>query len=125
MAGGSAYSIIVDTELDLSNIREQLKKVDAKVKIGAEGEKVSKTVSKAKKETEGLEKSAKNVGLTFQEANMIMEGSARAIGKMAGQVFEVDTAMREFRKVSDFSDTQIGKYTKNLSEVGKTVGRTG
>lgn len=125
MAGGSAYSIIVDTELDLSNIREQLKKVDAKVKIGAEGEKVSKTVSKAKKETEGLEKSAKNVGLTFQEANMIMEGSARAIGKMAGQVFEVDTAMREFRKVSDFSDTQIEKYTKNLSEVGKTVGRTG
>lgn len=125
MAGGSAYSIIVDTELDLSNIQEQLKKVDAKVKIGAEGEKVSKTVSKAKKETEGLEKSAKNVGLTFQEANMIMEGSARAIGKMAGQVFEVDTAMREFRKVSDFSDTQIEKYTKNLSEVGKTVGRTG
>lgn len=125
MAGGSAYSIIVDTELDLSNIQEQLKKVDAKVKIGAEGEKVSKTVSKAKKETEGLEKSAKNVGLTFQEANMIMEGSARAIGKMAGQVFEVDTAMREFRKVSDFSDTQIEEYTKNLSEVGKTVGRTG
>lgn len=86
---GSAYSIIVDTELDLSNIKKQLKGIDANVKVGVD----STGVKNAKKEVDSLKTSAKDVGLTFQEANMIMQGSLDVIKSMVDQVFELDSAM--------------------------------
>lgn len=88
---GSAYSIIVDTELDLSNIQKQLKNINANVKVGVQ----SDQVKEATKEVDNLNNSAKNVGLTFQEANMIMQGSLDAIKAMTEQVFELDSAMTE------------------------------
>lgn len=121
MAGSSAYSIIVDTELDLSNIKKQLKDVNAKVNLGVD----SSGVSSAKKEVDSLKTSAQDVGLTFQEANMIMQGSLDIIRSMTDQVFELDAAMVEFRKVSDFSTSELDSYVDRLSEVGKTLGRTG
>lgn len=88
---GSAYSIIVDTELDLSNIKKQLKGIDANVKVGVD----STGVKNAKKEVDSLKTSAQDVGLTFQEANMIMQGSLDVIKSMVDQVFELDSAMTE------------------------------
>lgn len=118
---GSAYSIIVDTELDLSNIQKQLKGINGKVNLDVD----SNGIKSAKKEVDSLKTSAKDVSLTFQEANMIMQGSLDIIKSMVDQVFELDSAMTEFRKVSDFSTSELDSYVDRLSEVGKTLGRTG
>ena len=121
MAGGSNYSIITDVELDLSSIKSQLKGIDSKIKISADSSGLDKATSSAK----NLNDIAKDIGLTFREANMIMDASASAIRSMVDQVFELDSALTEFKKVSDLSEEGLQSYTSQLSQAGKQFGRTG
>lgn len=121
MAGGSNYSIITDVELDLSSIKSQLKGIDPKIKISADSSGLDKATNSAK----NLNDIAKDIGLTFQEANMIMDASASAIRSMVDQVFELDSALTEFKKVSDLSEEGLQSYTSQLSQAGKQFGRTG
>ena len=111
MSKSSAYSITVDAELNLANIQKQLDGVGAKLKVGTD--------------TSKAQKPAKDMGLTFQEANMIMQASAGALSSMTEQVFELDKAMTEFKKVSDLSGSSLDSYVSNLSQMGKDVARTG
>ena len=47
------------------------------------------------------------------------------IEKMTDQVFELDTSLTEFKKVSDLSGSALDSYVDKLSDMGKEVARTG
>ena len=70
-------------------------------------------------------KAAENLGLTFQEANLIMSKSLDIITSMVDEVYALDSSLTEFKKVSDLSGASLDNYTNKLSEIGKTVARTG
>lgn len=114
------YSILVDVELQTQNIKSQLNKVAKEQKIPV------KVDSKdAVKNLNELEKAIKEVGITFQESNLIMSRSIDAIVSMVDQVYELDTALTEFKKVSDLSGISLDNYVSKLSEMGAEVARTG
>lgn len=114
------YSILVDVELQTKNIKSQLNKIAKEQKIPV------KVDSKdAVKNLNELEKAIKEVGITFQESNLIMSRSIDAIVSMVDQVYELDTALTEFKKVSDLSGSSLDNYVSKLSEMGTAVARTG
>lgn len=84
------YSILVDVELQTKNIKSQFNKIAKEQKIPV------KVDSKdAVKNLNELEKAIKEVGITFQESNLIMSRSIDAIVSMVDQVYELDTALTE------------------------------
>lgn len=84
------YSILVDVELQTKNIKSQLNKIakEQKIPVKVESEDAVKKLNE-------LEKAIKEVGITFQESNLIMSRSIDAIVSMVDQVYELDTALTE------------------------------
>lgn len=95
----SNYSISVDVLLNTSSVRSQLDNLGEALRAG-------------------------NIGLTFQEANLIMSKSLDIIEDMVDQVYELDGALTEFKKVSDLAGDSLDRYVDGLAEAGQTVGRT-
>ena len=115
---GKNYSILVDVELDTSNIQNQLDrsfrntKIDLGAKNAAEG-------------MDELNASTLDTYLTFQAANEIFSKSIEIIEAMVEQVYALNEATIEFQKVSDLSGTSLDNYIAKLSEMGDAVARTG
>lgn len=118
---GSAYSILVDVQLDTSSLQKQLSGLGSSINLKAN----SSGISAASSAVDGLSNSMKNAGLTYQEANMIFDKSVTAIGAMVDQVFEMDSALTEFSKVSDLDSSSLDSYVAKMTELGDTVARTG
>lgn len=116
----SAWAIQVGVELDASakQIAQQLQKYNTTIKVGVDtGDSAGKV--------NDLSTAGENLGLTFQEANLIMSRSIEAISSMIEQVYELDGALTEFKKVSDLSGSSLESYTADLTKMGKQVARTG
>ena len=108
------YKILVDVELETKDIQ---KKIDAATKN-----------AKIKFDSSDLDtaiKQAEKFGLTFQEANLIMNKSLDIISAMVDEVYTLDSAMTEFKKVSTLDGSSLDAYEKKLAKIGKTVARTG
>ena len=123
----SNYSIIVDAELDLKKIKEQLKEVasngiDLKVHGAAQGKKEIDDVTKS---TRQLNEAGQDLELTFNVAHEVFSKFLSVVKDMAGQVYELDAALTEFKKVSDLSGSALDDYVDKLSQLGQAVGRTG
>lgn len=123
----SNYSIIVDAELDLKKIKEQLKEVasngvDLKVHGAAQGKKEIDDVTKS---TRQLNEAGQDLELTFNVAHEVFSKFLSVVKDMAGQVYELDAALTEFKKVSDLSGSALDEYVDKLSQLGQEVGRTG
>lgn len=123
----SNYSIIVDAELDLKKIKEQLKEVasngvDLKVHGAAQGKKEIDDVTKS---TRQLNEAGQDLELTFNVAHEVFSKFLSVIKDMAGQVYELDAAITEFKKVSDLTGSALDDYVDKLSQLGQEVGRTG
>ena len=121
------YSIIVDAELDLKKIKEQLKEVasngvDLKVYGAAQGKKEIDDVTKS---TRQLNEAGQDLELTFNVAHEVFSKFLSVVKDMAGQVYELDAALTEFKKVSDLSGSALDDYVDKLSQLGQAVGRTG
>lgn len=121
------YSIIVDAELDLKKIKEQLKEVasngvDLKVHGAAQGKKEIDDVTKS---TRQLNEAGQDLELTFNVAHEVFSKFLSVVKDMAGQVYELDAAITEFKKVSDLSGSALDDYVDKLSQLGQEVGRTG
>ena len=114
----SNYSILVDVELETSTIKKQLNNAAKNVVINFDTKQAVENVN-------DLTNSVNEMSLTYQEANMIMSKSLEIIGSMVSQVFELDTALTEFKKVSDLSGSSLEAYVDKLTEMGSTVARTG
>lgn len=108
------YSILVDVELDTAKLKTKLKDATkgAKVKLD------SSDIEEAQKQVEKF-------GLTFQEANLIMNKSLEIISAMVDEVYTLDSAMTEFKKVSSLDGSSLDAYEEKLAKIGKTVARTG
>lgn len=123
----SNYSIIVDAELDLKKIKEQLKEVssngvDLKVHGAVQGKKEIDDVTKS---TRQLNETGQDLELTFNVAHEVFSKFLSVVKDMAGQVYELDAALTEFKKVSDLSGSALDDYVDKLSQLGQEVGRTG
>ena len=121
------YSIIVDAELDLKKIKEQLKEVasngvDLKVHGAAQGKKEIDDVTKS---TRQLNEAGQDLELTFNVAHEVFSKFLSVVKDMAGQVYELDAALTEFKKVSDLTGSALDDYVDKLSQLGQEVGRTG
>lgn len=102
------YKIIAQVELDTSSIQKKLDEVG----------------SKAISSNKSLKSVGDNTELTFQQANLVMSKSIDLIESMVTQVYNLNAAETEFKKVSDLNGESLDRYVDKLSESGKTVGRT-
>ena len=121
------YSVVVQAELDLKKIKEQLKEiasngVDLKVHGAAQGKKEIDDVTKS---TRQLNEAGQDLELTFNVAHEVFSKFLSVVKDMAGQVYELDAAITEFKKVSDLTDSALDDYVDKLSQLGQEVGRTG
>ena len=121
------YSVVVQAELDLKKIKEQLKEVssngvDLKVHGAAQGKKEIDDVTKS---TRQLNETGQDLELTFNVAHEVFSKFLSVVKDMAGQVYELDAALTEFKKVSDLSGSALDDYVDKLSQLGQEVGRTG
>lgn len=112
------YSILTDVELNTKNIQKQLN--DA-----AKNSKFVLDTSSATKNVKELTSSVEDVNLTFNVANEIFRTSIDLISSLSGQVYELDNALTEFKKVSDLSGSSLDNYVSKLSTMGAEVARTG
>lgn len=126
MARNSNFSILADVELDLKSIQKQLNQhkivfdIDGK-SIRVAGMGLNELEEQARRASE----SGEDLGLTFQQANMIMQQSIDIIVSMVEQVYQLDDAITEFKKVSDLSGKSLDNYVDKLSIMGSQVARTG
>ena len=114
------YSILCDVDFD---VKKTQKKLNDTLK-GVKGLKINIGAGKAAKEMRDLDKSAADTLLTFQAANSVFRKSVDIIESMVEQVFKLDDALTEFRKISDLSGASLDRYVEKLSVMGQATGRT-
>lgn len=129
---GSNFSILVDVELQTNNIRQQLEaatkgfKIDLNTTSAQQGLKgITDAAGQAKNATDSLSSSGLDAALTFQQANMIFQQSVDTISSMVEKVYEMDSALTEFSKVSDLAGQSLNDYVSQLQSMGSEVARTG
>ena len=121
------YSVVVQAELDLKKIKEQLKEVQSQgvelqVHGAAQGKKEIDSVTQS---TRNLNDAGQDLELTFNVANEVFNKFLSVIQNVASQVYELDAALTEYKKVSDLSNAALDDYVSKLSQLGQEVGRTG
>lgn len=128
MASSGGYSIYVEAELNLDKLKKDLQTKGLKLPLTVDdsgAKKASKTLEDISNKMEDANSQVSQFGLTWQEASSIMSKCVDIIEKMTDQVFELDTSLTEFKKVSDLSGSALDSYVDKLSDMGKEVARTG
>ena len=126
MAKSTNYSILADVVLNLDNIQKQLNSRKYDININTKLDSNIKTeLSDIDKETKDLAQSTEDLGFTYQQFSMIADACVNALTSMYTQVLELDSAITEFKKVSDLQGESLNNYVGNLTEAGKQVARTG
>ena len=111
------YSILVDVEFETQQIQKKLKDATKSLK--------DVKINVDDKDIKDATKAAEDFGLTFQEANLVMQKSLDIISQMVDEVYTLNDSMTELKKVSGLDDSGLDKYQEKLTNIGKTVGRTG
>lgn len=111
------YSILVDVEFETQQIQKKLKDATKNLK--------DVKINVDDKDIKDATKAAEDFGLTFQEANLVMQKSLDIISQMVDEVYTLNDSMTELKKVSSLDDSGLDKYQEKLTNIGKTVGRTG
>ena len=109
------FEILAKVKLDTSDIQSQLQKVqikDLNVGSGLQDQNI-----KIGADTSEFE-------LSISVANAIMREFMEIAGKMVDQVYELDSAMTEFKKVSDLRGSALDTYVEQLGELGQVTART-
>lgn len=128
MASNNDYSILAKVVLDLNNIQSQLNNAAKKVTFKVDGKgirSVTAELDTMSTATQQASKHAEDLGLTYQQARLVMDKCVDTISSMVEQVYTLNSAMTEFKKVSDLRGSGLEDYVQSLSEMGKTVARTG
>ena len=128
MASNNDYSILAKVVLDLNNIQSQLNNAAKKVTFKVDGKgirSVTAELDTMSTATQQASKHAEDLGLTYQQARLIMDKCVDTISSMVEQVYTLNSAMTEFKKVSELRGSGLEDYVQSLSEMGKTVARTG
>ena len=126
MAKSSNYSILIDAQLNLDDIEKKLKSKKYEIPLDTSSIKSGKKdIDNAVQSTENLNDAGKDLELTFNVANEVFNKFTSVIKDMASQVYELDDALTQFKKVSDLNGQALDEYADKLSKIGQTVGRTG
>ena len=126
MAKSSNYSILVDAQLNLDDIEKKLKSKKYEIPIDTSSIKSGKKdIDDAVQSTKNLNDAGQDLELTFNVANEVFNKFTSVIKDMAAQVYELDSALTDFKKVSDLNGQALDEYADKLSKIGQTVGRTG
>lgn len=126
MAKSSNYSILVDAQLNLDDIEKKLKSKKYEIPLDTSSIKSGKKdIDDAVQSTKNLNDAGQDLELTFNVANEVFNKFTSVIKDMASQVYELDDALTEFKKVSDLNGQALDEYADKLSKIGQTVGRTG
>lgn len=125
------FTILARVKLDASDIQKQLddagKKVkDIQIKVRTDGaDSAQRGLEDIGDSADKAAKSVDNLNLTFNVANEVFQVAREVVGDLVQEVYTLNDAMTEFKKVSDLRDGQLDAYVDKLSELGKQVGRTG
>lgn len=103
----SAWNILVGVDFDTTQIKNKLNTALGNTKI--------------KFDTSDLE----DANLTFNVANQLFRESIDLISSLTTEVYELDSSLTEFKKVSDLSGKSLDNYVSKLSAMGTEVARTG
>lgn len=126
MAKSSNYSILIDAQLNLDDIEKKLKSKKYEIPLDTSSIKSGKKdIDDAVQSTKNLNDAGQDLELTFNVANEVFNKFTSVIKDMTGQVYELDDALTEFKKVSDLNGQALDEYADKLSKIGQTVGRTG
>lgn len=126
MGRQSQYSILVDAELNLKDLENQLKGHKYKIDVDSSGAKSgAKNMKDASVSAKELKNAGDDLSLTYQAANDVFRRSIQVISSMIEQVRELDSAITEFKKVSDLSGASLDAYVDKLTKAGQSVARTG
>lgn len=132
MATNRHYSITMGTLLDLTGAWKDYENF----KKAVEGKQVkfdidSKGIKQTGQEVDNLDRSLRTQDetltgnlLTFQAANMLLSKTVDILSSMVDEVFALNAAQIEFRKVSDLSGAALDNYTQKLGKMGRQVART-
>lgn len=122
MASSANYSILLDAEFKAAQIQKSLNDIlkGTKVTVGVSAD----GAQEATQAVENLDQAGQDAGLTYQALNKILTTSIDILSSMADQVFELDDALVEFRKVSDLEGQALDTYVEKLSESREMVART-
>lgn len=128
----SNYNIIVGVDFQKNEVQktldELIKGLDKKVPLDVSvpnGKQVASTMDEISSATKKASDSGNDLNLTFNVANELFQKSTQIITDMVSQVYELDTALTEFKKVSDLSGDSLNDYVDQLSVMGGEVARTG
>lgn len=102
---------------------------------GTTGDKANKGMQTYMRNVSKAEKANKRFGATtlditkkviqFGATTAVIRGVTSGIGDAVQNVFELDKALTEFKKVSDLSGKGLEDYTDQAFKVGRTVAKTG
>ena len=127
MAGtNSNYSVIIDAELELKKAKQQLNEFKKDNKLNLDLRVTGgKSLKEATSQTQDLDNSTKDLMFTYQQLRQVLDSVIDVTEKMYTSVKNLDDAQTEFKKVSDLNGQALDNYTTKLSDMGKSVARTG
>lgn len=121
------YSIKVGVDLDTSDIKKQLQEVSKNTTLTIDSKGLKEASSSATKLSESMddvrEITADNEA-TWNALNIVFTKTVELFSDMIGQVYELDSALTEFKKVSDLTGESLDNYIAKLGQIGETVART-
>ena len=104
-------------------------KAGKKAKVGSKGfYTYTKGVQQAEKAQKRFGSSTLDITkkvIQFGATTAVIRGVTSGMADMVHNVYELDGALTEFKKVSDLSGKGLEKYTDQAYKVGKTVAKTG
>lgn len=131
----SNYNIVVGVDFVQGDVQKKLDEIQSKLKplalkidmadVKAQADEISKSLDNVTDGTKNADDAAKDLGISYQAANAILRTTTDIIESMVDQVYELDSAMTEFKKVSTLDGQGLEDYKQQLAEIGKTVARTG
>ena len=109
----------------VGDIDKQNKKLKENTRQTRRNEQATVSATKAKKKFGSTTLDITKKVAQFGAVTAVIRGVTDGIGDMVQNVYELDKALTEFKKVSDYSGKSLSDYTDQAYEVGRTVAKTG
>lgn len=123
VSAGKATKGVKGLNGQLIQTNKNIKKLNGRTlnSVASASEKSAKGMKSFGSETLSVTKKV----IQFGAVTAIIRGVTSGLGDMVKNVYELDGALTEFKKVSDLSGKGLEQYTDQAYKVGKTVARTG
>lgn len=111
----------------VENLTSGLNK-ESNIKVNVDSSQVKElgsASSEAASQVDSLAESGVAAGESYAQLMATFQQMVQVYQSLSEQVFEVDEALTEFKKVSDLSGESLNQYVDQLQDLGGTVGRTG